>query len=106
MNKLAKSFKHPINFLAIGLSVSMIFPASVKALSNLVTTPTISGKSTVLAAVQKEQSEFLEGVRSAEAKGRVARGRFNSYFIAVQKGKRIKINVKLVKNNAVFNVID
>ncbi|MEG4046390.1 hypothetical protein [Microcoleus sp. Pol17_C1] len=106
MKKPAITFKNPLNILTIGLSASLIFPASVKALSNLITTPTISEKSTVLAAVQKEQREFIEGVRSAEVKGRVAPGTFNSYFVGVKKGKKIKANVKSLENNAVFKVID
>ncbi|MEG4943286.1 hypothetical protein [Microcoleus sp. F4-D5] len=106
MNKPANNLKYPINILTFCLSASLIFPASVKALSNLITTPTISEKSTVLAAVQKEQTEFLEGVYSAEVKGRVAPGTFNSYLVAVKKGKRIKVQVKSLKNNAVFTVID
>ncbi|AFZ06663.1 hypothetical protein Osc7112_2201 [Oscillatoria nigro-viridis PCC 7112] len=107
MKTLAKFFNLPINILTIGLSASLIFPASVKALSNLITTPTISEISTVLAAVQKEQTEFLEGVRSAEVKKeRVVPGTFNSYFVAVKKGQNIKVNVKSLENNAVFKVID
>jgi hypothetical protein len=56
MNKPAKNLKYPINILTFCLSASLIFSASVKALSNVVTTPTISEKSTVLAAVQKAQT--------------------------------------------------
>ena len=85
MNKPAKNLKYPINIVTFCLSASLIFPVSVKALSNLVTTPTISEKSTVLAAVQKEQTELLKGVISSQVKGRVAPGTFNSYFDAVQK---------------------
>jgi len=86
MNKPAKNLKYPIKILTFCLSAALIFPASVKALSNLVTTPTISEKSTVLAAVQKEQTEFLKGVRLAEVKGRLASGTFNSYLAALEKG--------------------
>lgn len=106
MNKPANNLKYPINILTFCLSASLIFPASVKALSNLVTTPNISEKSTVLAAVQKERTEFLKGVISAEVKGRVAPGTFNSYFVEVQKGKRIEVKLKSLENNAVFTVID
>ncbi|WP_333470460.1 hypothetical protein [Microcoleus sp. herbarium12] len=51
MNKPAKSFKYQINLLIIGLSASLIFPSSVKALSNLVSPAAISEKPAVLAAV-------------------------------------------------------
>jgi hypothetical protein len=106
MNKPARTFKNPLNILTICLSASLIFPVSVKALSNLITTPNNSEISTVLAAVQKVQDEFFEGVRSAELKGRVAPGTFDSCLVAVQKGQTIKVTVKSVENNAVFKVID
>jgi hypothetical protein len=106
MNKPANNLKYQINIVTFCLSASLIFPASVKALSNLVTTPNISEKFTVLAAVQKEQTEFLKGVTLAEVKERVAPVTFNSYFVAVQKEKRIEIKVKSLGNNAVFTVID
>ena len=36
----------------------------------------------------------------------LAPGTFNSYFIAVQKVKKIQVKVKSLENNAVFTVID
>ena len=106
MNKPAKSFKFPLNILMIGLSASLIFPASVKALSNLVSPAAISEKPAVLAAVQQQRIQFRKGAHSTEIKGGVARGTVNTYLIAAQKGQKIKIKVKSVEKNAVFNVID
>jgi hypothetical protein len=91
--------------LIIGLSASLIFPSSVKALSNLVSPAAISEKPAILAALQ-QRIQFRKGAHSTEIKGAVARGTVNSYSIAVQKGQKIKIKVKSVEKNAVFNVID
>ena len=101
----AKKIKHPLNILLLGLSASLIFPASVKALSNLVPPAAISQKPAILAAVQ-QRIQFRKGAHSTEIKGGVARGTVNTYLLAVQKGQTIKINIKSVEKNAVFNVID
>ncbi|MEG5041309.1 MULTISPECIES: hypothetical protein [unclassified Microcoleus] len=50
MNKPAKTFKHPLNILIIGLSASAIFPASVKAISSIVPTAAIPEKQAILMA--------------------------------------------------------
>ena len=105
MRTPAPKIKHPLNILLLGLSASLIFPASVKALSNLVPPAAISQKPAILAAVQ-QRIQFRKGAHSTEIKGGVARGTVNTYLLAVQKGQTIKINIKSVEKNAVFNVID
>ena len=106
MNKPATSFKHPLNILMLGLSASLIFPASVKALSNLVPAAAISEKPAVLAAVQQQRIQFRKGAHSTEIKGGVARGTVNTYLIAAQKGQKMNIKIQSVEKNAVFNIID
>ena len=106
MNKPAKSFKHPINFLIIGLSVSMIFPDSVKAISSIVSSPVTSEKPAVLMAKVQQRIQFKRGTHSAEIKGGVARGTVNTYSIAAKKGQKMKIEIQSLEKNAVFNIID
>ena len=106
MNKPAKSFKHPLTFLAIGLSVSMISPASVKAISSIVSSPVTSEKPAVLMAKVQQRIQFKKGTNSAEIKGGVARGTVNTYLIKAKKGQRMKIDIQSLEKNAVFSIID
>jgi hypothetical protein len=106
MNKPAKSFKHPINLLIIGLSVSMIFPASVKAISSIVSSPVASEKPAILMAKVQQRIQFKKGTHSAEIKGGVARGTVNTYLIKAKKGQKMKVEIQSLEKNAVFNIID
>lgn len=106
MNKPAKSFQHPIFFFTLGLSVSMIFPVSVKAISSIVFSPLASEKPAVLMAKVQQRIQFKKGTHSAEIKGGVARGTVNTYFIEAKKGQKMKIEIQSLEKNAVFDIID
>ena len=105
MRTPVKTFKLPLNILMIGLSTSLIFPASVKARSNLVPAAAIPAKSAVLVA-QKQRIQFKKGTHSTEIKGGVVRGTINTYLIKAQKGQKMTIKIQSVEKNAVFNVVD
>ncbi len=105
MKKLAKTFKLPLNILTIGLSASLIFPASVKSISNLVSSPVTSEKPAVLMAKVQQRIQFKKGTNSAEIKGGVARGTVNSYLIKAKKGQTMKIEIQSLEKNAVFSII-
>lgn len=87
MNKPAKTFKHLLNILIIGLSASAIFSTSVKAISSIVTSAAFPEKPAVLIAQVQQRIQFKKGTRSAEIKGGVARGAVNTYLIEAQKGQ-------------------
>jgi hypothetical protein len=106
MRTPAKSFKFPLNILTIGLSASLIFPASVKAISSMVSSPATSEKPAVLMAKVQQRIQFKKGTHSAEIKGGVARGTVNTYLIKAKKGQKMNIKIQSVEKNAVFNIID
>lgn len=106
MNKPAKSFKHQINLLIIGLSASLIFPSSVKAISSIISSTVSSEKPAVLMAKVQQRIQFKKGTHSAEIKGGVARGTVNTYLIKAKKGQKMNIKIQSVEKNAVFNIID
>lgn len=106
MNKPATSFKHPLNILLFGLSASLIFPASVKAISSIVSSPVISEKPAVLMAQVQQRIQFKKGTHSAEIKGGVARGTVNTYLIKAKPGQKMNIKIQSPEKNAIFNIIN
>jgi preprotein translocase subunit SecB len=106
MKSPAKMFKHPLNILIIGLSASLIFPASVKALSNLVPDAAIPQKPVILLAQSTQQIQFRKNAHSTQIKGSVARGNVNNYLIRAKKGQAMNLKIQSVEKNAVFNLID
>ena len=106
MNKPAKVFKHLLNILTIGLSASVIFPASVKAVSSIIPTAAIPKQPAILIARQPQQIQFKRGANSAERKGGVARGEVMVYTINAKQGQTMNIEIQSVEGNAVFKVVD
>lgn len=106
MNKHAKKIKYPINILIIGLSVSIIFPVSVKARTSIVSSPVAAEKPATLIAKFQRRIQFKKGTNSAEIKGGVARGTVNTYSIAAKKGQKMKVEIQSLEKNAVFSIID
>ncbi|MEG4107311.1 hypothetical protein [Microcoleus sp. S13_C5] len=106
MNKPAKTFKHPLNILIIGLSASAIFPASVKAISSIVPTAAIPEKPAILMSQRQQEIQFKRGASSAELKGGVARGEVLIYLISAKKGQTMNVEIQSVEGNAVFKVVD
>ncbi|MBE9094419.1 hypothetical protein [Tychonema sp. LEGE 07203] len=107
MNKLAKTFKLPLNILIIGLSATAIFPASVKAVSSRIVSATaIPEQSAILIAQRQQQIKFKRGASSAEVKGGVARGEVMIYLIRAKQGQTMNIEIQSVEGNAVFKVVD
>ncbi|MEG4584434.1 hypothetical protein QUA54_04170 [Microcoleus sp. MOSTC5] len=105
MNKPAKSFKHSLNTLIIGLCASAIFPASVKAISRIVPTAAIPEKPAILMSQQPQEIQFKRGASSAEVKGGVARGEVMIYLISAKEGQTMNVEIQSVEGNAVFKVV-
>ncbi|MEG4804525.1 hypothetical protein QUB63_27325 [Microcoleus sp. ARI1-B5] len=106
MNKPAKTFKHPLNILTIGLSASAIFPASVKAISSIVPSAALPEQPAILMAQRQQQIQFKTGASSAEVKGGVARGEVMIYLISAKQGQTMNVEIQSVEGNAVFKVVD
>ncbi|MEG4205994.1 hypothetical protein QUA20_18955 [Microcoleus sp. Pol7_A1] len=105
MNKPAKSFKHSLNILIIGLCASAIFPASVKAISSIVPTAAIPDRPAILMSQQPQEIQFKRGASSAEVKGGVARGEVMIYLIKAKEGQTMNVEIQSVEGNAVFKVV-
>ncbi len=106
MNKPAKTFKHPLNILIIGLSASALFPASVKAISSIVPTAAIPEKPAILMSQRQQEIQFKRGSSSAEVKGGVARGEVMIYLINAKQGQTMNVEIQSVEGNAAFKVVD
>ncbi len=106
MNKPAKTLKHPLNILIIGLSALAIFPASVKAVSRNVPATNRPEKPAVLMSQRQQEIRFRRGASSADVKGGVARGEVMIYLISAKEGQTMNVEIQSVEGNAVFKVVD
>ncbi|MEG4197745.1 hypothetical protein [Microcoleus sp. Pol12A5] len=106
MNKQAKTFKHPINILIIGLSTLAIIPASVKAVSRNIPATNSPEKPAILMSQRQQEIQFKRGASSAEVKGGVARGEVMIYLINAKEGQTMNVEIQSVEGNAVFKVVD
>ncbi|MEP6514806.1 hypothetical protein [Microcoleus vaginatus] len=106
MNKPAKTFKHPLNILIIGLSALAIIPASVKAVSRNVPATNSLEKPAILMSQRQQEIQFKRGSSSAEVKGGVARGEVMIYLINAKEGQTMNVEIQSVEGNAAFKVVD
>lgn len=106
MNKPAKTLKHPLNILIIGLSALAILPTSVKAVSRNVPATNRPEKPAILMSQRQQEIQFRRGASSADVKGGVARGEVMIYLISAKEGQTMNVEIQSVEGNAVFKVID
>ncbi|MEG4112751.1 MULTISPECIES: hypothetical protein [unclassified Microcoleus] len=106
MNKQAKTFKHPINILIIGLSTLAIIPASVKAVSRNIPATNSPEKPAILMSQRQQEIQFKRSASSAEVKGGVARGEVMIYLINAKEGQTMNVEIQSVEGNAVFKIVD